>query len=79
MGNRPKPMARRSKDRSQPIALATHLRAHAAAVMAMPAGEQFIGARDVAFHSAMLSLAEWVEDVERRLVDAAARQALETP
>jgi len=38
--------------------IARHLRAHADAVMEMPAGEQFIGARDVAFNAAMQQIAE---------------------
>ena len=49
------------------MSLAEKLRAHADAVFKMPVGEQFIGGRDVAFHSAMLDLADWIESVERRL------------
>jgi hypothetical protein len=47
--------------------LARYLRDHAEAVMKMPAGEQFIGARDVAFHSAMLQIADALDQLHQRV------------
>lgn len=50
------------------LTTAQMLRMHAAAVFNMPVGEQFIGGRDVAFHSAMHQIADWIErhDARRR-------------
>jgi hypothetical protein len=42
------------------------LREHADAVFRMPVGEQFIGGRDVAFHSAMKQIADALEELDRR-------------
>ena len=69
MSDRSKPIETRRKNRPQPMSLAQALRAHADAVFQMPTGEQFMGGRDVAFHSAMLAIAEWVESVEARLAE----------
>lgn len=44
------------------MTLPERLRAHADAVFRMPVSEQFLGGRDVAFHSAMLDIATWIEE-----------------
>jgi len=41
------------------------LRQHASAVMKMPAGEQFIGARDVVLNSALIQIAECLERIAK--------------
>lgn len=43
------------------MTLPEKLRAHADAVLKMPVSEQFLGGRDVAFHSAMHDIATWIE------------------
>jgi hypothetical protein len=43
--------------------IAGYLRQHADAVFKMPASEQFIGARDTAFHSAMYQIADALEQL----------------
>lgn len=40
---------------------AKHLREHAAVLFKMPAGEQFIGARDAVLHAALCQIAEALE------------------
>lgn len=54
------------KKRESIATIAGHLRAHADAVWKMPASEQFIGARDAAFHSAMNQIADALEQLAVR-------------
>lgn len=65
--HRAQPIARAEGDRLEAMPVAKMLRAHADAVFRMPTGEQFMGARDASFHSAMLQLADWIDSVEQRL------------
>jgi hypothetical protein len=44
---------------------AVFLRKHASVLMEMPAGEQFIGARDAVMHSALSQIAECLERLAR--------------
>lgn len=41
------------------------LRNHASVLMEMPAGEQFIGARDTVLHSALIQIAECLERIAK--------------
>lgn len=44
---------------------AKHLKAHANAIWSMPIGEQFMGGRDTALHSALLQIAECLEIIAK--------------
>jgi hypothetical protein len=50
---------------TDPADVPIFLRKHASVLFEMPAGEQFIGARDTVLNSAFHQIADWIEQHDR--------------